>query len=418
MDWKRRCELIPDGCSTMSKMASRYVAGFHPTEWEGARGARCTAGGKEYVDYTLGLGAVILGYGDPRIREEFIRAYDAGTPLSCPHDDEGRLAEVLAELVPSAEMARFVNTGTEACLAAIKIARAYTGRERILCCGYHGWAPWYTAQCPHNDGCTADEKNQIQSFVYNDPASLERLLQEGEPVAAVILEPYVFELPRNNFLKRVRALCDRAGAVLIFDEVVTALRTPMLTAQKLFGVTPDLTCMGKCITNGVVPMGVVSGKRDLMQVLSQFCFVSSTFAANPLACRMALATIRWVQELGVVTAIGDYGVHFKARFEEIVDKEGLSSKVKLKGVPCRTFFEFPTEEHKSLFWQECLRNGVWFGYAQFVSYAHGAAELDATEIAMRQAMDVVAKNWDHPEKKLEGRCAQATFRLTVHDKKK
>jgi glutamate-1-semialdehyde aminotransferase len=417
MDWKRRCELIPDGCSTMSKMASRYVEGFHPTEWQGAHGARCLAGGKEYVDYTLALGAVILGYADRPLREEFIRQYDAGTPLSCPAAAEGELAEQLVQIVPSAEQVRFVNTGTEACLAAVKIARAATGRERILCCGYHGWASWYSAQSPHNLGCTADEKQQIQSFVYNDIASLEKLFQEGPPVAAVIMEPYVFELPKNNFLKRVRALCDRYAAVLIFDEVVTGFRTPMLTAQKLFAVTPDLTVLGKCITNGVVPLAVVCGKKDLMQVLTKGCFVSGTFAGNPLACGMALATIHCIQELGVVTAIGDYGVQFKARFEEIVDKAGLSAKVKLRGVPCRTFFDFPTEEHKSLFWQECAKNGVWFGYAQFVSYAHGPAELDITEVAMRQAMDVVAKNWEHAEKKLEGKCAQATFRLTAGQKK-
>lgn len=778
MDWKRRCELIPDGASTMSKLASRYVDGYHPKEWQGAHGAYCVAGGKEYVDYTLGLGAVVLGYGDRRLREEFLAAYDEGTPLSCPHDVEGVLAEKLGLLVPCAEQVRFVNTGTEACMAAVKIARAATGRERILCCydphteiltadgfkpvssvtvgesvatlnpqtnsleyhavekthayrfdgkmvhfkgiacdlmvtpdhmiyrrftsgsgatafrlsearkelghrtytkmtaqcewhctdvetveippcmappsrrnpgehhslltkgltrfsvlpfvkflawyltegssnaykkcgrveyrvtisqdpkknpnkaseimalirelgfqpcqnghhisfsskemveylrplgkchdkhvpywvkqlspqfllpfaeamvkgdgtfengrmrkfytaskrladdmqevllklgmagcltkrknngfarndgrtkrqgeiyhlsiqdgsdesnlrsgkpeeveyhgmvycvtvpnhivmvrrngrlvwsgncGYHGWSSFYTAQCPHNAGTTEAEKQQIAPFVYNDLVGLNKLLKAGPAPAAVIMEPYVFEAPQAGFLLGVRNLAHQYGAVLIFDEVVTGFRTPGLSAQKYYGVTPDLACLGKCITNGVVPMAVVCGKRDLMQVLTKGCFVSSTFAANPLACRMALATIRRIEELGAVTAIWSTGEQFRARFDRVVAEQGLSDKVGLKGFPCRTFFDFPTEEHKSLFWQECLRNGVWFGYAQFISYAHGAAELDQTEIAMRQAMDAVARNFKKPAAKLEGRCAEATFRLTVHDKKK
>jgi glutamate-1-semialdehyde aminotransferase len=417
MDWKLRCELIPDGCSTMSKMASRYVAGFHPTEWEGAYGARCQAGGKEYIDYTLGLGAVILGYGDLRLREEFIRQYDAGTPFSCPAHAEGELADRIVEIVPSAQMVRFVNTGTEACLAAVKIARAATGRERVLVCGYHGWASWYSAQTPHHLGCTAAEKQQVAPFVYNNLSSLDRALKAGPPPAAVILEPVVFEEPRAGFLQGVRTLCDRSGAVLIFDEIVTGLRMPGLTAQTHYRVTPDLTTLGKCITNGVVPMGVVCGRRDLMEVLGQGCFVSGTFAANPLACRMALATIRWVEELGVVASIADYGEHFAAAFTGLADKAGLGEQVAIRGRPCRTFFEFPSEEHKSLFWQECLRNGIWLGFAQFISYAHGQAELDQTEIAMKQAFDVVAKNWDHPEKVLEGKVAEATFRMTVGQKK-
>lgn len=417
MDWKRRCELIPDGCSTMSKMPSRYVEGFTPTEWEGAHGARCLAGGKEYIDYTLGLGAVILGYGDLRLREEFIRQYDAGTPFSCPAHAEGELAERIAEIVPSAQMVRFVNTGTEACLAAVKIARAATGRERVLCCGYHGWAPWYSAQTPHAAGCTEAEKQQVTSFLYNNLASLDRAIKAGPLPAAVILEPVVFDPPRAGFLQGLRALCDRTGTVLIFDEVVTGLRMPGLTAQRHYDVTSDLTCLGKCITNGVTPMGVVCGRRDLMEVLGKGCFVSSTFAANPLACRMALATICWVEELGVVSAIWDYGEQFAAAFGRIADKAGLGREVSIRGLPCRTFFEFPTEAHKGLFWQECAKNGVWFGYAQFVSYAHGQAELDQTEIAMKQAMSTVAKHWDDPGGALEGRPPEATFRLTVHDKK-
>lgn len=419
MDWKRRCELIPDGCSTMSRMPSRHVDGFYPKTWQASHGAYCVADGKEYVEYTEGLGPVILGHASPLLREAYIDQYDKGTVYGAPCDWEAELAEKLHNLIPSADMVRFVNTGTEACMAAIKVARAATGRERIVCCGYHGWAPWYSAQSPHNAGCTEAEKGQIRSFTFNDLESFQKAVNEGDVPAAVIMEPYVYEQPDQAFLRGIRRACDLLGMVLIFDEVVTGFRTPGLTAQKCFHVPVDLTCLGKSITNGVIPMGVLCGRKKYMEMLTERkgCFVSGTFAANPLACRMALETIRRVEELGVVQCIWNTGKQFRARFEAIVEKEGLTGQVSLRGAPCRTIFEFPTPEHKALFWQECCRNSVWFGAAQFVSYAHEAKELDITENAMRRAMDIVRQNWGHPALKLEGVVPQATFRMTVHDKK-
>lgn len=416
MNWSQRCAIIPDGCSTASRMPCRHVQGVYPETIESARDAYIYSqpedgsSEKGYVDYEMGLGSIILGHNNRRVREAVMNQLVRGTIYGVPSRLEGELAEVLHAIVPSAEMIRFTNTGSEACHAAIKIARAYTKRERIVHSGYHGWYSWYSAQSPQNLGCTEDEKRQIQTFPYNDLTALEKLFAEGPEIAAVIMEPYVLDAPASGFLRAVRELCDKHSTVLIFDEVVTGFRTPEWTAQKYFGVTPDLTCLGKSMSNGVVPISVVCGKKDLMMVLTAGCFVSGTFAANPLACSAALETIRVIEELGVIANIWEYGAQLKAQFDQAVNARSLAG-ITIRGYPCRTWFDFPTEEHKSLFWQECLGCGVWFGYAQFVSFAHTGTELDITAMAMNHGLDAIMKNWENPGAALKGKCAEATFRM-------
>jgi glutamate-1-semialdehyde 2,1-aminomutase/spore coat polysaccharide biosynthesis protein SpsF len=414
MDFKRCCELIPSGCSTYSKQPNRYVEGVYPIFGEPRPGAYLWADGQQYIDYTMGLGAVVLGNANPRVNEAVLRQVHLGNTIGAPSAMEGELAEKLCDLIPSAQMVRFTNTGTEACMAAIKIARAYTGRERVMCCGYHGWGSWYSAQTEQNHGCTEAEKAQIQSFTYNDMADFTRVLESSSLPAAVIMEPYVLDAPKDGFLHHIHAACAKRGIILIFDEVVTGFRTTDWTAQKMFGVTPDLTCVGKCMANGLVPISAVCGHRNLMEVISNDCFISGTFAANPLALAASLATIKAIEDFGAIHHIWEMGTQLKSYFEQIVASKSLQG-VTVKGYPCRTWFDFPTEAHKSLFWQECFRQGVWFGYAQFLSLGHSQMEMDQTVRAMKMGIDKVATHWDHPEKALEGKPAQATFRMAVHD---
>lgn len=422
MTWKERCKLIPDGCSTMSKMPCRRVEGVYPETIEAARGAyiyhRPDGVGLEkgWVDYELGLGAVVLGHANPHVNQAVMTRIENGNTISAASRMEGELAEKLIDLIPSAEMVRFTVTGSEACHAAIKLARAYTGNERIIHAGYHGWLSWYSAQSPHNKGCTEAEKGQIATFQYNDFGSFTRLFRGARPPAAVIMEPYVFEAPEDGFLTRIKNYCHKKGTLLIFDEVVTAFRTEGWTAQKMLGVTPDLTCVGKCMANGLYPISAVCGRKDIMQELTKGCFVSGTFAANPLALASALETVKMIETFGAITNIWEYGRQFKAAFEQRVAARDAKD-VSIGGYPCRTYFTFPTEAHKSLFWQECFKHGIWFGYAQFISYAHTGQELDKTIYAMEKALDKVLAHWDKPEEALEGKVAQATFRMVERKEK-
>lgn len=414
MEWYRVCELIPDGVSTMSKMPCRHVDGFYPKFIQRARGAYLHANNREYIDYEMGLGAVLLGHADKHVTGAAYTQMLEGTIYGAPSELEGQLAEKLVQIVPSAQMVRFTVTGSEACQAAVKLARAYTGRQRVISSGYHGWHSMFSAGTPHSAGCLDAEKVLLQTFEYNDLEGFQNLLaaKSRAPIAACIIEPVVLEPPKRGFLRGIRDLCTEHGIVLIFDEVVTGFRWPGWTAQAHYEITPDLTCLGKAMANGVTPISAVCGKAEIMALCKEEkgCFISSTYGANPLALAAALATIRTLDEFGSIAQIWSYGERLMAEFEQAVQSLELRS-VAIRGFPCRNYFQFPSEAHLSLFWQECLRHGVWLGYAQFVSAAHGQKELDDTVLAMRQALDVVKRNWKEPEKALEGKVAQATFRM-------
>jgi glutamate-1-semialdehyde aminotransferase len=407
-DWQQTCKVIPNGVQTLSKMPSKHVDGVYPHYLERGLGARVYGtDGNDWVDYPCALGAVLLGYNYPPVSEAIKRQVDKGLIFSLPNKLETQLAEKICELIPSAEMCRFLKTGSEATSAAVRMARAYTGRSHVICCGYHGWHDWYNATTPKRKGvvgtsCTQAKYNNLASFqgVFN--------LHSGN-VAAVIIEPYVLEEPKDGFLEKLREMCDKYGALLIFDEVVTGFRTKGFSAQKMFGVTPDLTCLGKAMANGM-PISVVCGRREVMVELEGDCFVSSTFGGELASIAAALATIGVLEREPVIDSIWDYGQRLKVEFNRL-----WIGNAECIGYPPRTFFNFPTEAHKSLFWQECLKQGVLFGYAQFINYSHQAGELNDTLSAMKYAADVVKSNWTDPLKALEGKPAEQTFRLVVKD---
>lgn len=412
-NWRQTCEVIPNGVQTLSKMPEKHVKGVYPTYIDRADGAYIWSGDKKYIDYPLGLGTIILGHNHSDVNRAAIEQLNRGVIFSLPNYLETQLAEKICDIIPSAEMVRFLKTGSEATAAAVRIARAYTGKDKILCCGYHGWHDWYNITTPKNKGVPKTLNPLCLQLKYNDIETFRKKLTDR--VAAVIIEPYVLEEPKKDFLQQLRKLCDEKGALLIFDEIVTALRTPKLSAQKFFDITPDLTCLGKALANGL-PISCICGKKEVMQVLEGDCFVSSTWGGELLSIAAALKTIELIEKHNVAYHIDLMGQRLQHGFNRIAEYHGLGDKVKCIGYPCRTFFVFPTEVHKSLFWQECLKKGVFFGYAQFISYAHDLNELDETISAMRHAMLMVRKYWDNPERALEGEVAQETFRLVVEKK--
>ena len=400
IDWKKTTSVIPDGVQTLSKMPNKHVEGVYPPYIEKGLGPFVWSEGKRYIDYPCGLGAILLGYAHPRVNEAVRKVLTTGTIFSLPHKMETELAEKIVELIPSAEMVRFLKTGSEATSAAVRIARAYTGKRDIICCGYHGWHDWYNCTTDKNKGC--DTYDACSRLEFNNIAFFEKRMNLS--IAAVIIEPYVYELPKDNFLQKLKDLCHKNNALLIFDEVVTGFRTKGYSAQKYFGVTPDLTCLGKAMGNGV-PISCVCGKKEIMEELEGDCFVSSTFGGDLIGIAAALETIKIVQKEEVIERIWHNGQRFIDGFNK------LHSFVKCIGLPPRTFFEFPTLEHKSLFWQECLKRGVLFGYAQFISYAHTPNEIDFTIDVMKHAMDIVKRYWDNPQEVLEGPVAKEAFHV-------
>jgi len=404
--YQRTCKVIPNGVQTLSKMPSKHVSGIYPMFIERASGAYVYDGdNNRYVDFPCGLGSIVLGYANGQVNEAVKARLDDGVLFSLPNKLETELAEKICEIIPSAEMVRFLKTGSEATSAAIKIARAYSGKGNILCCGYHGWHNWYNWTTPKNKGARF---SGTYKFKYNDIHRLTKLLRGTGDVAAIIMEPYVLEEPQDGFLQGVRKLCDETQTVLIFDEVVTGFRTEGLSAQAMYGVTPDLTCIGKAMANGL-PISAVCGRADIMRELEGDCFVSSTFGGELASIVAALETIKIIQTKPVIKTIYTAGRTLKDAFNEFF----AGYDATCIGHPNRTFFKFPTEAHKALFWQECLMRGVFFGYAQFTNYAHKPQIMKDVVSAMRLASQTVIDHWDAPENAVEGKIPEETFRLVV-----
>ncbi len=407
--WERTCEIIPGGVQTYSKMPSKHAKAYPLWLNRGEGVYVYDTHGKKYIDYPCSLGAILLGHHHPRVTDFVQMQIEEGTIFSLPHRKEGLLAEQLVDLIPSAEQVRFLKTGSEATSAAVKIARACTGRRRILACGFHGWHDWYASSTPHNKGCMDTE---VKQFKYNDLEELESLLiprgrAKESLVAAVIMEPYVYNEPKMGYLEGVKKLCEKYGCLLIFDEVVTGFRTPGASAQKMFNVTPHLSCFGKALGNGF-PISFVCGQREFMEVINDGCFVSSTFGGDVLGIAAALAVVETLRVENFIDKITYNG----RRFIEEMQKVGIE----VNGYPCRTYFNFPSSEHKTLFWQECIKRGVLFGYAQFMTPLHNQNVVTQTTEVARIAMQIVKDHWENPKEVLEGPAATETTRVMAEKK--
>jgi len=289
-DWRARAAaVIPGGTSTGSKrpdaLFGRDRSG--PTHITSAQGCRVTtADGATLIDLTAALGAVSLGYVHPGVTAAVQAAIARGPVAGLPFTDEVTLAERLTTFVPSAQSTRFLKSGAEACAAAVRIARTYTARSRVLGSGYFGWLDWWTDAPGVPRGAHADYAH----LPFNDRAGWREALDAaGDTVAAIIIEPLVERLADIEWLRDLRAFCDRTGAVLIFDEVKSGFRLHRGGAQALLGITPDLTTLGKAIANGY-PLAAVTGHADVMAA-TQRTWISSTLATELTAIAAAHAVL-------------------------------------------------------------------------------------------------------------------------------
>lgn len=391
-------------------MPSKYIEGIYPIYLEGGRGCYVTDGeGNQFIDYPLGLGAILLGHAYPQVNSIVKSRIDQGTIFTLPSFWETVLAKKLKQLIPCAEKTRFLKTGSEATSAAIKITRAYTKREKIIVCGYHGWHDWFTISTPKNDGIPKSYQPLTLKGEFNNIESIKKHFEyDINDIAAVILEPCVFEEPKDNFLQEVIRIAHENGALVIFDEVVTGFRFAGFSAQKFFGVIPDLATFGKALGNGF-PISFVCGKREIMDVLEGDCFVSSTFGGDLVGISAALATINVLETNDVMGHIDYLGSYLKDGYNEIA--QSLQIDTKCIGYPNRTLHVFPSAEHKSLFWQECIIRGILFGYATFICYSHTQEDIDYTLNVIKDVLQIVKENWKNPKKTLQGKVASEVFRF-------
>lgn len=352
---QQRADLsIAHGALTNSKRPECLVKGVYPTHLSAGRGCFVwDTSSKRYIDFICGLGSNLLGYGNTEVTAAIQNQAAKGCTLSLGTPLELELAELLQGIFPFVERVKFLKTGTEACLAALKIARAKTGRMQVLSHGYHGWTDEFVSLTPPALG--VPEQRYIRAFKDPDEITLS--------TAAVILEPVLTDDShvRREFLKAVRDRCDKTGALLIFDEVITGFRFPRMGVSTFWGIQPDLICLGKAIANGL-PLSVVGGREAVMNCGEYF--VSSTFAGETVSLAAAQKTITLLQTKYSLDNLWEKGKQFLTAFNSI-----WPEKLKIEGYPTRGVFQ-GDPMIRALFWQEACRAGLLFGPSWFFNFHH------------------------------------------------
>lgn len=376
-----RCSaLIPARTQTLAKGPGQHVTGVSPVFAQRGKGAYLwDVDGNRYLDYTMAVGPLVLGYGhqavDAAIREQLAD----GITFSLMHPLEVEVAELVTEMVPSVEMVRYSKTGCDGTTAAIRLARAYTGRSTVLCCGYHGWHDWYIGTTDRSLGIPQQTKDLTFTFTFNDIDSVRRSIDAD--TAAIILEPMVVEEPNETFLHELRELCTKHGIVLIFDEMWTGFRIARGGAQERFGVTADLVCYSKAIANGM-PLSVLAGKAEIMRLLDRDVFFFTTFGGEALSLAAARATMQVLRDEPVLTTIEQRGDILRTQLNVMIENLGIDW-LSVKGLGSRTMLTIarPIEEAllvKSYIHQELLRYGIlWNGFHN-LSLAHSVEDIAHT----------------------------------------
>lgn len=351
--------------------------------------------GNKYIDYPLALGPITLGYGYGRIDRAVKKQLDSGIVFSQPHRYERELAEMLSEIIPCCEMVRFAKNGSDATSGAVRVARAYTGRDIVACCGYHGWQDWYIGTTTRNAGIPESVKSLTKVFEYNNIDSLEKIFNENpDRVAAVIMEPIGVAEPVEGFLRKVRELTRRHGAVLIFDEIVTGFRLALGGAQEYYAVVPDLACFGKGMANGF-PISAVCGKKEIMRLFDEV-FFSFTFGGETLSLVASIETISEMKEKRVIDHLHRIGRMLRDGYNKLARQHGLDKYTKAVGYPSHfvtTFTKGKDDflEMRSLMHQEMVNEGILTIGSYNFSYSHQEKEIEYTLNVIDKAMLVVKK---------------------------
>ena len=408
--YREACRYLPAGVNSPVR-AFKAVGGtpFFVARGQGAR--FWDVDGKEYIDYVASWGPLILGHAHPEVVEFVSQVAARGTSFGAPTELEVELARRVVEAVPSMEMVRFVNSGTEATMSALRLARGYTGRDKIVkfegC--YHGHVDYLLAKAgsgvltfslPGTPGVPRDFTRHTLLATYNDLDSVRRVFEEvGEEIAAIIVEPIMGNAgvipPRPGFLEGLRSITREYGALLIFDEVITGFRVSYGGAQELYGVLPDLTCLGKVIGGGL-PVGAYGGKREIMEHVAPLgpVYQAGTLSGNPLAMAAGLKTLEILARPGTYRQLEARAAALEAGIREALARRGVSGVVNRVGSMMCLFF---TEEagvesyaqaltcdtrlYSRYFWA-MLEGGVNLAPSQFeaafVSTAHGDEEVART----------------------------------------
>jgi glutamate-1-semialdehyde 2,1-aminomutase len=425
---KKAKSLIPGMTQLLSKRPDRFSYGVWPGYYTKAKGVKIwDLDGNEYIDMSIGgIGANVLGYADPEVDGAVLEAIGNGTSCSLNCPEELKLAELLCDLHAWAEMVRYARSGGEAMAIAVRIARAYTGRDKVAFCGYHGWHDWYLAA---NLGAKDALSGHLQSgldpvgvpralsgsalpFQYNDLDALEKIVAvHKDDLAAIIMEPVRNYLPQSDFLHGARALAEENGSVFIFDEISSGFRMNTGGAHLLYNVIPDIAVFSKALGNGY-PIAAIIGISKVMNA-AQKTFISSTNWTERIGPVAAIAMIKKHKRVNAGEYLVKLGKHLQNGLKSLGEKHRLS--IDMKGIPPLTHFEFLADKAlsiKALYVQLMLEKGFLASNLYYAMYAHTIKNvedyLEAADHSFGEISEALAQNT--VERKLVGDPAVADFK--------
>lgn len=397
---QRLLRAIPGGAHTYSRGFDQYPTNAPAILHRGKGAYIYDPEGRRYLDYGMSLRAVNIGYAEDEINAAAIAQIENGNNLTRPSLIELEAAERLIDLIDSVEMVKFTKNGSTSVSAAVKLARAYTGRDLVARCAEHpffSYDDWFIGSTPLTKGIPADTIAKTKLFKYNDPESLQALIDtDPGAIACVVLEPCSTEPPKDSFLHKVKELCRRHGIVFILDEMITGFRWHMKGAQRFFDIDADICTFGKAMANGF-SVSCVAGKRDIMELGSiefegreRLFLLSTTHGAEMSGLGAFVATVDFMQRKNVVEHIWDYGRALVALMDGLAQEYGIADSFKVGGYPCSPYFltldsaGASSLELRTLFLQEMIDAGVLMPWIA-LSHRHGEEELALTERALRLA---------------------------------
>jgi len=400
---------------TLAKGPGQFSKGVAPKYLQKGKGSHVwDVDGNEYIDFNSAIGPISLGYAYPAVDQAIEKQLKEGITFSLMHPLEVELSELIQEIVPNAEAVKISKTGADVCSAAVRVARAFTKREKIFCCGYHGWHDWYIGITSRNAGIPEAIQNMTYTFEYNDIESIKAALDGS--VAALILEPFIFEAPKPGFLKELAEACTANGTLLIFDEMWTGFRIALGGAQEYFDVKPDLAVYSKACANGM-PIALLTGRADVMELFNSEVFSYTTFGGEALSMAACIATINELRDKNVPQYLDEKGALLKDGYNSLAIETGMDIYTRCIGYNCRSMVTFTPEagnglEVKTLMQQEMIKRGIlWAGFHN-MCYSHSDEDIAYTLSAYRDVMPIMkeAIQSGNVKQYLKGEVLEAVFR--------
>ena len=422
----RISKLIPAGCHTYSKGDDQFPSNAPKFIERGEGAIVWDPSGKKFVDWGMGLRAVMLGHCYPKVVEAVKAALGKGSNFTRPHLIELELAEKLNSLIPSAEMVKFAKNGSDVTTAAVKLARAHTTRDLILFCKEHPFFSvndWFIGSTPCDSGIPESIKSMSIPFHYNDPESLKAAFEKHKDrIACVIMESMTYVEPKDNFVKKACDIAHQNGAVFILDEMITGFRFSLTGAQGKLGVTPDLSTFGKAMGNGFSISALV-GKSEIMELgglqhsRERVFLLSTTHGAEVHSYAAALAAINEYEQKDVPSFVSKQGKRLQDGFRKVISENDLAEHMTIGGYPCSPIYNLVDPDgstsfiKKTIFAQEMARKGFIMPYLA-PSYSHSDQIVDSTIAAFSGIAGKLCDMFSSPDpsKYVEGEVLKPVFR--------